>query len=364
MGQLHRMCDEHRVPHSILFHEDSGCGGLAIALAFAEYILCSNKNEGDSCGVCPSCNKVSKLIHPDIHFVFPSSSTNRSEGGSKKSSTDTLSLWRECVLNNPYMDEYDLQKALNSEQKTGLIKVDQAKEMLEKLNISSFEGGNKFMIVFRPERMNAEAANKLLKMIEEPFPGTIFLFVTSNPEKIITTIRSRCVSLRVHPLDREELTQILIESDSLQQERAKEIASISMGSYGNALKILREERGGDKEGEELFYSILDNVISRELLPLIDIAGEISVLGREAQRRFCLTAEVCLRKIFMSIKDLSALSYCTEEERGRVERYSGLLSEKFCVRSFNALDKAIKMIDSNVNSKVVFCNLTNRFFVSL
>lgn len=364
INHLRLMRDEHRVPHSLLFHEDPGGGGIAVALAFAQYILCKEKKEGDSCGVCPSCNKVSKLIHPDIHFVYPLSTPNKGETSSKKGSSETLTLWREALLSNPYMDEADLQRALKADQKRGLIKVEQAKEMIERLNISSYEGGNKFMIVFRPERMNAEAANKLLKMVEEPHPGTIFIFIAAGLQRIMPTILSRCVRLRVHPLERNDMIKRLETQLCLSQSRAEEVAAISMGSWGNALRLVNQDSSTENIYAQQFGAMLDHVVSRKLLPLLECAAQVGGEGRESQKNFCIYAQSFIRKIYMVNKGLGSLAYCTSAERESVENYSTTLNEKFCIRSFQALDKAIGMIESNVNSKIVFCNLANRFFVSL
>ena len=179
------------VPHAILLHEDDGGGGVPLALAFLQQLYCTARTPQDSCGACPACNKVSKLIHPDIHFFFPETTGTPCR--------DQLGAWRELVLGNPYFTESDLQEALGIEGKSTQISVAEAKAILEALSLHSLEGGYSSVLIYLPERMNREASNRLLKMIEEPPERVQFVLVTHAPEKLLTTVRSRCQQFRVEP---------------------------------------------------------------------------------------------------------------------------------------------------------------------
>ena len=360
---LVRMSDEGRIPHAILLHENSGGGALATALAFVGYVACKNKSDGDSCGVCPTCNKISKLIHPDLHFVFPVANPQK-QTKEKITALYYLSQWREAVLANPYLDEESLYKQLGIEEKVGMIKVDEAKSILEILNKSSYEGGNKYMIIWMPERMNSEAANKLLKILEEPFAGTIFLLVSQAPEKIISTIRSRTLQLRVHPIDRKEIALVLAGEKNISPAQAENFANLSDGSYGKALQLCENHNNGQDNNLILIESLIRSVKERKLSPTFPIVKELSEMGRENQRRFCLYAEDYLRKLYMFNTNRTSISYASAAETESLTVISKGLSDKFFTRAFSALERALQMLESNVNAKILFTSLVNRLFVSV
>ena len=205
-AQLMRMVRGNRLGHAILFTEENGGGGFAFALALAQFVNCREPQESDSCGTCPSCHKYQKLIHPDLHFVFPVSSSNALSESEKKGpiSDYFLPAFRELALANPYFTEQALYDAIGIENKSGLISVNEAKRIFEKLSLRAAEGLWKTMIIYLPEKMNLEAANKLLKLLEEPPQGTLFLLVAHNPERLLSTIRSRCQLIALKPLSREE----------------------------------------------------------------------------------------------------------------------------------------------------------------
>ena len=201
------MADSGRVAHAMLLYENEGCGALALALAYVQYLNCANPSGGDSCGECPSCRQMSKLVHPDTHFIFPVNKGPKSSDD-KPTSESYLKYWRELVLADSYFSEADLQKAIGIESKVGLIAVAEAKAVISKLSLSSVADGYKAVIFYLPEKMNQETANRLLKMVEEPPEKTIFLFITHAPEKVLQTIFSRCQSIRVLPLTKDEAARV------------------------------------------------------------------------------------------------------------------------------------------------------------
>lgn len=229
------MADSGKVAHAMLFYENEGCGALPLILAYYRYLNCQSRRDGDSCGECPSCRKISKLIHPDLHFVFPVNAGPKVSASEKPTSDSYLKYWRELVLADPYFLESELYAALGIEGKAGNIAVAEAKSILEKLSLTSVGDGYKAVVVWLPEKMNAETANKLLKVVEEPPESTVFLFVTHSPEKVLQTIFSRCQSLRVLPLPKEDVARTLRERFSFSAQQAEVLAGLSGGSIGQAL---------------------------------------------------------------------------------------------------------------------------------
>ncbi len=361
---LVRMADSGKIPHAQLFYENDGCGALPLALAFFQYLNCRHRHDGDSCGECPSCNKISKLIHPDLHFVFPVNSGSKVSASEKPTSESYLKYWRELVLADPYFLESELYSALGIEKKAGNIAVAEARRILEKLSLSSVEDGYKAVLVWLPEKMNAEAANRLLKIVEEPPEMTLFFFITHAPEKVLQTIFSRCQSVRVPPLSREEVAGTLETQFSVPESLALEQANVCGGSIGVALNRL-----GDREeyrtNLELFRRLLTAALSRDLGQALETGEEMAAMEtREKQKGFCNFAGDCLRKIFMLRNGLPQIANVPEDERAFFEDVARRCAASFCRRATDYFDQAAMLIDRNVNAKTVFCDLVNRIFVSV
>ncbi len=321
------MVDGGRTPHAMMFVESDGWGALPIALGLVQYLCCSGEKHNDSCGECPSCKKIQKLVHPDLHFVFPVNVTSKS-GADKKPISDTfLTVWRELFLSNPCFSEADLYSALGIENKVGTISVTEAKDILAKMNMRPYEADKQFMIIYLPERMTTEAANKLLKIIEEPYPGSYFILITHSPEKVISTIRSRCLEMQLAP--------------------PSSTANIRV----------------DSPYYPLLFSLLDGCLSRDLVSVLENNKNIVDLGRECQKEFCIYSESFLRLVFLmkttgdtivSLDSSSPLYKC-------ISSFASRLPESFFEKSYHYLESARLSIESNVNSKIVFCNLGNLFF---
>lgn len=333
------MADSGRVAHSMLFYENEGCGAVALALAYIQYLNCANPSGGDSCGECPSCRQMSKLIHPDVHFVFP---VNKGPKASedKPTSESYLKYWRELVLADPYFSESDLQKAIGIESKVGLIAVAEAKSIIAKLSLSSVADGYKAVIFYLPEKMNQETANRLLKLVEEPPEKTIFLFVTHAPEKVLQTIFSRCQSIRIMPLTKEEAARV----ESLRPEADREEYDMQA---------------------DLFSDLMRAIVSRDLLGSLECAETMAALdSREKQKAFCIFAADCVRKIFMVQQNMPEIAGVATEEEGFYKEIAARVGKAFCPRTITNIEKAVAMIERNVNSKIVFCDMVNRMFLSI
>ncbi len=348
---LPQMVREGRLPHAVLFTEEGCWGAMAFALALAQYVNCEQNTAPatpsmfgdakpatpaeDSCGVCDSCHKYGKLIHPDLHFVFPvSAGKGLSESEKKAPISDYfLPAWRELVLRKPYFSEQELYDAIGIENKSGVITVNEAKRILEKLSLRAFEGEYKTMIIYLPEKMNLDAANKLLKLIEEPPAGTLFLLVSHNPERILQTIRSRCQRIQLKPLSREE-------------RRAAGLTAAP-----------------NPEFAEILQRLLAVSLDKKLIDTFPLWESLSEMGRERQRDWCLYAEQYIRKIYLVASSLEALADLEGDEADPIRDFARRLSPAFYEKAFKALESALSSIDSNVNAKLTFCNLSNIFLLS-
>jgi len=358
------MADSGRVAHAMLLYENDGCGALALALAYAAYLDCRSRRGGDSCGECPSCNKISKLIHPDVHFIFPTNSGTKCSMAAKDITSEVyLKEFRELVLSNPYFLESDLMESLGLENKTWDINVLEAKRLIEKLSFSPVEDGYKTVIVYLPERLNTQAANKLLKIVEEPPVKTLFLFITHNPEKVLQTIFSRCQSSRVLPLSREEVKEALVRMGK-EPEEASAAAAASGGSVGLALRSL-----SSSEDQRLFLDLtadlLNAIAGRDLLLAQGVGEQLAELSsRSRQKAFCESLSETLRKIFLIQQNLDSLAITTSADDLFVRTMAGRLPKNFVSRVLPVLDKAIYHIDRNVNQKILFSDLVSRMFVTI
>ena len=357
------MADTGRVAHAMLLYENEGCGALPLALAYVQYLNCPHRHDGDSCGECPSCSKISKLIYQDLHFIFPVNS-GKVPASAKPTSEAYLPQWRELVSRNPYFLESQLYESLGIENKSGNIAVAEAKYILEKLSLTSVEDGYKNVIVWLPERMNAEAANRLLKVVEEPPRNTVFIFVTHAPEKVLQTISSRCQSFRVLPLSRQEVGRTLCGMFSFGPEEADALANSSGGSVGVAL---RDAEGTEEYGlyMDMFSDLLRGAHEKNLLSVLETAEQIAALdSRERQKAFCSFAGDCLRKIYMVQQGMEAVANIKPQESAFFSDASRWCGPVFCEKILSQLDKSAALIDRNVNARIVFCDLADRIFLSV
>ena len=231
--QLRQAVLEGRIPHAQLFAGPAGVGKLALALAYAQYVSCPNRDEHDSCGTCPTCLQFNKLQHPDLHFVFPI--IKGDDGDVCDAFADK---WRGLLTEQRYFDIDDWYRVLGTETKQGMIYEKESGEIMRKLSLKSFSGGYKIMIIWQPEKMNATCANKILKLLEEPPTKTLFLLVSEHPEQLLSTIISRVQEVRVPRLSEHDIAAGLQTVYTwLSDQEAKTVAHMANGSYLTALKI-------------------------------------------------------------------------------------------------------------------------------
>ena len=333
------MADSGRVAHAMLMYENEGCGALALALAYIQYLNCRNPHDGDSCGECPSCRQMAKLIHPDVHFVFPVNKGPKTTD-EKPTSESYLPYWRELAVANPYFVEADLQKAIGVESKNSLIAVAEAKNIINKLSLTAVADGYKAVVFYLPEKMNQETANRLLKLVEEPPVNTLFLFITHAPEKVLQTIFSRCQSVRVMPLTKDEIAEV------------KSLNPFDESEEYNAFM-------------DLFADLMNALTAKDLLSALECGETLAALdSREKQKAFCTFAAECIRKIFMFQQNLHQIAGVSEQEQDFYMNMAGRCGRKFCSKSIVEIEKVVAMIDRNVSSKILFTDLVNRLFLNI
>ena len=336
---LASMADSGRVAHAMLLYENEGSGALPLALAYLQYLNCEDRQDGDSCGECPSCRQMAKLIHPDVHFVFPVNKGPKSTDD-KPVSESYIRYWRELALADPYFKEADLQKAIGIESKSGLIAVAEAKSIITRLSLAPVYDGYKAVVFYLPEKMNQETANRLLKMVEEPPEKTLFLFITHAPEKVLQTIFSRCQSIRVMPLTKEEQRAV----DAMKPQSEDEDTAAYM---------------------DMFSDLLRAVVMRDLTSALECGESMASLeSREKQKAFCAFAADCMRKIFLIQQKLPQIASVSDGEQEFYEEMAQKCPKGFCVKAVTNIEKVVAMIDRNVNSKILFCDLVNRMFMNI
>ena len=357
------MVDGNRIPHAIMLYENDGCGALPLALDFLQYLGCPNRSGGEPCGECPACNKYSKLIHPDVHFVFPVSSGTK-VSGDKLTSEPFLQYWRELVLSNPCFLEDELATALGIEGKSSLITVHEARSLLGKLSLSTVERGYRSIVIYLPEKMNADAANRLLKSVEEPPENTVFLLVTHAPEKVLPTISSRCLCIRMAPLSKAQISSWLVDNYGVDGDKAAALASMAGGSLGKALSLLSESED-EALYNELFKTLIDSMLARDPDAALKAGDAISSLpSREKLKAFCSFASDSFRNIFLIQQGLPQLSTMPPGGDGMLQGYAKALRKNFPRFATGRLDECRSLIERNVNAKIIFCDFVCRLYISI
>ena len=341
-----------RISHAQLLHGTEGSGKLELAIAFAQYVSCKNRTETDSCGECSSCKKYEKLIHPDLHFVFP---VVRSSKFSKPVSDNYIDEWRTFILERKKHRLGNWLDFIGNENAQAGIFAHEASEIIKKLNLKTFEAEYKIMIIWLPEKMNLSSANKLLKMIEEPPQKTLFLMVSDYPEQIINTIRSRSQFVRIPKIDDQSLYKALAETYSLPENELKRIVKLSNGNYFKALDVI-EESENEKHNFELFVRLMRLAYAAKIIELTQWVDEVSELGRERQKNFLAYVLRMIRENFILNKvpnEKDNLNHFTIEEENFSIKFSTFIHENNIFDINEEINKAYLHIERNGMDKVIF-----------
>ncbi len=350
-AELVENLNRHRVSHGQLFVGEQGSSAYPLSLAYASYLLCSNPKDGDSCGECANCYKMDRLEHPDLHLVFP---VNDAKSGSsdKPTSDKYIEQWREMTLEREgYISIEEWYQRLAIENKQGIIRREEASEIIRKLSLKSFEGGYKIVIIYTPEAMGEQAANSLLKLLEEPPAKTLFLMVSSSADRIMGTIRSRVQATIVPPLSDEQVAAELQKRSLADGETAQRIAHSAQGNWGRALRICRDDQDGEVYQE--FVSLMRLCYRSAYLEIFDWVNGIAGKNREFHKRFCSLSLEMLRDCYMEgigARDLNFSIHTRGEFVSRFAPFANHTTMEDFVREYDLL---LRDITRNGNTKIVF-----------
>jgi DNA polymerase-3 subunit delta' len=356
----------NRLSHALLFLGGEGSGALPLALAFAQYIVCetvsarvaageaSESVAADACGVCPACTKAQKLVHPDIHFSYP---VIPRKPGDKPVSADYSTEWREFQLQYPYGNVYDWLQFIGAENKQGNITAHECNDILHKLSLKSFESGYKILVMWMPEYLGNEG-NKLLKLIEEPPPDTLFILVAENESLILQTILSRTQLVKIPRLETADIENALIERGKIQPEQAHQVAAISEGNYHEALQLLQH---AEDDWQGLLREWLNAVLKTGPVAQVKWIDEASKLGRERQKQFLRYFNHLLEQaVRLRVMDGGLLAIPDKEKDFalRLNKIADLSQQQALI---GELDKASYYIERNANAKMLFHALTIKLY---
>lgn len=351
---------EGRVPHAQLFAGPEGTGALPLAIAYARFLLCTRRGEEDACGTCPSCVKLNKLAHPDLHFVFP---VIKRKGGGDTVSNDYIREWRELAISTPYFGMNHWLDAMGAENQQAQIFVKESDELVRKLSLKSSEGGYKVVIIWLPEKMKVECANKLLKLLEEPPAQTVFLLVSEEPDRILPTILSRTQRINVPRLEDAEIAEALKVRFGLQDTDAAETARLAEGSYLQALEIIHLS-----EDTQLFFGLFVSLMrlayQRKVKEMREWSDTVAAMGRERQKDFLTYCQRMVRESFVSNFHRKEMNYMNREEENFTIRFAPFINERNVMGITDELAEAQTHIEQNVNPRMVFFDFALKMIVLL
>lgn len=349
-----------RIPHAQLFVGPEGSGTLAMAIAYAQYIICSNQNAENS-GSNEACNlKFNKISHPDLHFIYPTVSTE--DVKTKPKSIDFITEWRQFLSENLYGSLFDWYQILGVKNKQGEIRVDDAQEILKSLALKSYEGGYKIMIIWMADKLNTAASNKLLKLLEEPTDKTVFILISENEEDIIQTIRSRCQVLHFNGLPEKIIADALVSRENIESKTAVKIAHQAQGNYNKALQLLQPD------SESVFFEkwFVDWVRAAfrakgnaaAIQDLIQWSEQIAGLGRETQKKFLHFCIDMFRQALLLNYQTPSLVYIEPQvEKFKLENFAPFVNGNNINDIFQELSDAMYHIERNGNAKIILTDLS-------
>jgi DNA polymerase-3 subunit delta' len=335
IGKLISSARSERVSHAQLFTGPEGCGSLALALAYAQFVSCENRSQRDSCGVCKSCVKYEKMIHPDLHFVFP---VIKDKKTNEPVSDKYIELWREFVKGSPYFSLTRWLDSIEAGNAQGLIFSSEASEILRKLSLKS-------------------TANKLLKLIEEPPEKTLFLLVSDEPDKVVQTILSRCQLIKIPSFKSEEISGYLLERFRIHKAKADDISRVSNGNIIRAIELCENE-DSSLLNLERFKNLMRFAWKRDIISIVNWSEEVASIGREPQKSFLSFSLRILRENLMLTLDQmkNRLVFMTGEEAGFSSKFHPFINQENIYSLADELNLAHAHIEANGNAKIVFLDL--------
>jgi DNA polymerase III subunit delta' len=343
---LIKSVQRNHVPHAQLFDGQSGGAALAMAMAFASYVNCQNPSEEDACQKCPSCVKMTKMVHPDMMFAYPTA------GGKKVLSENFIKDWRVFVQQNPFGGLSDWLDHI--EIKQGNIPVEESRQIIQNLSLKSYEGGYKIVLIWMVDCMNAAAANALLKILEEPPEKTLFLLVTHQLDKLLTTIVSRTQRVAVRALTDAELSNYLIVYKQIEPQRANQIAFLAEGNLNKARYIIEQKEQNEKEW---FAFWMRYCYAFDLGKLVPLADEFDALTKESQRGLLEYGLKIIREIYLECVGVKNLIKLEGDELQFVEKFSKVFKFENLDKITSLISESQYFIERNARAKIVFLDLS-------
>ena len=353
--RLMQLVSEERLPHALMLCGPQGCGKKALAIGFAKVLLTAN-------GQKPSA-MVDKLEHPDLHFTYPTIKLPSMSAEHKPVSDDFATQWHELVMAGPYFTMTDWLEQMGGENQQAIITAGESDALIRKLSLKSSQGGYKVSLVWLPERMNIECANKILKLLEEPPSQTVFIMVCQEPDKLLETIRSRVQRIDVRKIADEDICQELCNRRGLEEETARRTARMANGSWLKALEMLSV----DSENEQflgLFQSLMRLAYQRKVKELKGWSEQMASLGREKQKRFLEYFLRLIRENFMYNFRQEELCYMTQQEEDFARNFARFINEANVMPITDMINRAIRDIGQNANAKIVFFDIALQMIVLL
>ncbi|MBN2639246.1 MAG: DNA polymerase III subunit delta [Bacteroidales bacterium] len=353
---------ENRVAHTQLFLGPEGSGVLALAVAYAQYINCHNKQNGDSCGVCPSCVKYEKLEHPDLQFVFPTATNSKIT--KEPDSLKFISEWKSYFIEQEgYVTQSGWYEYLDlGGNKQGSIFIRDGEHVVRNLSLKSYEGGYKVIIIYLPEKMNVQTANKLLKSLEEPPDQTIFLLVAERYELILPTIRSRAQMIRVPLIESEQLKNALTKKlgEQVDNQKVTRIAQMANGNWNAAIELL------DQADENMFHFTKFREWMRlcyagnDFYSINELVQEISRLGKEKQKQFIIYGLKVIQSSLMLNQQLNSKVMAVNAEMDYFTKFAPFINNANQAEMYNLMNEAVYELERNAHSAILFTHLSFQF----
>lgn len=366
---LTEMVGSNRLSHALFFLAKEGTGGLPMALAFSQYLVCEKvarslqpagpslfgepeeiKIPQDSCGTCPPCQKAKALVHPDIHYSFP---VIPKKDGHKPVSNDYITEWREFVSQFPYGNAFDWLQFINAENKQGNITAEECNDIIRKLSIKSFESEYKILIIWMPEYLGKEG-NKLLKLIEEPPANTLFILVAENESLILPTILSRTQLVKIPYLENRDIEEALMTRAGVPQHEARQVASIAEGNYREALQLLNHS---SEDWLSLLREWLNATVRNNTLAQVRWVDEVSKLGREKQKQYLRYCNHIIEQAIRSTLLDGVFENLPDSEKDFIPKLNKQMDISQLQAIVEEMDKAFYYIERNANAKMLFMALT-------
>lgn len=344
-----------RVSHAQLFVGDEGVGALPLAIAYAQYLNCPHRHDGDSCGVCPSCYQIGQLAHPDLHFVFPVNTPKGKSSSEKPISSRFMPQWRELVSSTGgYFNEQMWYEALEIDNKQGNISTFEADEIIRALSFKSFESEYKIVLIWLPERMNIPAANKLLKILEEPWDKTLFLMVSQSSDKLLPTIISRTQGITIPAIEQADLAAWLMSHKNLTEADADKIARLSRGNLLEADRYLQAiSSGAGTEAFDLFVKLMRLSYENRHMELLEWAETVAVMGREEQKRLMSNSIRLIRDSYMMTAGVPEISYLFGKEYEFCKKFAPYVNNSNVEQLVAEMELVIRQVGQNGNPKLIF-----------